>query len=81
MMMTLLSETSFLGFEGIEATTLKAFFAMAAFFVLFIYGALCKNDTKTMLGEMICSILAWIGCIGIVICGIVTMVCLIKWFV
>ena len=81
MTMTLLSEASFLGFEGIEATTLKAFFAMSAFFVLSIYGALCKDYTKTMRGEKICSILAWIGCIGIVICAIVTMVCLIKWFV
>lgn len=80
MMMTLLSEASFLGCEGIEAAALKAFFAAAAFMILWIYGALCKNDAKTMMGEMICSILAWIGCIGIVICGIVEIVYVIKLF-
>ena len=80
MMMTLLSEASFLGCEGIEATALKTFFAMAAFMILWIYGALCKNDAKTRMGEMIWSILAWIGVIGIVICAIVEMVCLIKLF-
>ena len=80
MMMTLLSEASFLGFEGTEATCFKALFAASAFFVLFIYGALCKDYTKTMRGEKICSILAWIGCIGIVICSIVEIVCAIKLF-
>lgn len=80
MMMTLLSEASFLGVEGIEATALKAFFAAGAFVVLFIYGALCKDYTKTMRGEKICSILAWISCIGIVICVIVEIVCAIKLF-
>lgn len=80
MMMTLLSEASFLGCEGTEASALKAFFTMAAFFVLFIYGALCKNYAKTTMGEMIWSILAWIGCIGIVICAIVEIVCAIKLF-
>ena len=81
MMMTLLSEASFLGFEGIEATTLKAFFAMSAFMLLCLYGALCKDMAKTDIGEKICSILAWVGGIAGVICAIVVMVCLIKWFV
>ena len=80
MMTTLLSEASFLGFEGTEATFFKTLFAAATLFVLFIYGALCKNYAKTILGEMICSILAWISCIGIVICAIVEIVCLIKIF-
>ena len=80
MMMTLLSEASFLGFEGTEATFFKTFFAAAAFFGLWIYGALCKNYAKTMMGEMIWSILAWIGGIGIVICSIVEIVCAIKIF-
>ena len=80
MAMTLLSKASFLGFEGIEATCFKALFAAAAFMILWIYGALCKDMAKTDIGEMIWSILAWIGVIGIVICGIVEMVCLIKLF-
>ena len=81
MMMTLLSEASFLGFEGIEATTLKAFFAMSAFMILWIYGTLCKNYAKTMMGEKICSIIEWTSFPAFLICAIVTMVCLIKWFV
>lgn len=80
MMMTLLSEASFLGFEGIEATALKTFFAMAAFGILLLFANVCKNDTKTIKGEKICSVIEWINVLAIVICGIIEIVCAIKIF-
>lgn len=82
MMMTLLSEASFLGFEGIEATTLKTFFAMAAFAFIWGFAHIYKElDAKTTRGEKICSIIEWTSFPAFLICAIVEMVCLIKWFV
>lgn len=80
MMMTLLSEASFLGFEGIEATFFKALICGLSFGVLFLYGALCKDMTKTDIGEKICSILAWVGGIAGGICCIIGIVYAIKIF-
>lgn len=81
MMMTLLSEASFLGLEGTEATVLKAFFAMMAFAGIWGCAHAYKEfEAKTARGEKICSILEWTSFSAFLICAIVEIVCAIKLF-
>lgn len=80
MTMTLLSEASFLGFEGIEATALKTFFAMWVFAGIWACAHVCKDEAKTTRREKICSIIEWTSFPAFLICSIVETVCLIKLF-